>query len=301
MVDRGKPDLAVVVPSVNGWGDLAGCLRALEAQPNGVALEVIVADRVGEDVRERVRREHPEVRLLEAPAGTTIPRLREMAFGAARADVVGVIEDHVIVPPDWAERMLAEHQGGAEVVGGAVDNAARDRVVDWAAFLCEYSHCLVPPPRGPAPWLTGNNVTYRRALLERFRATIAEGGWENRLHDAMKAAGIALESRPDIVVGHQKHYTVGEYVHQRYLYSRSYAGVRVAGAGIRRRSAYGFAVCALPPLLFYRIVTNVLRTGRYRRELALSLPLLAIFVIAWAWGEAVGSWFGPGDALEKVR
>jgi len=300
MADLARPDLAVVVPSVNGWGDLGGCLRALGEQEDGVTVEVIVADRLGEEVRGPVRKEHPRVRLLEAPPGTTIPRLRQMAFAAARADVVGVIEDHVVVPRDWARRMLAEHRGGAEIVGGAVDNAARDRLVDWAAFLCEYSHCLVPPPRGPAPWLTGNNVTYRRALLDRFKDTIAEGGWENRLHDAIREAGIPLESRPDIVVGHKKHYTVGEYVSQRYLYSRSYAGVRVANAAPARRLVFGFAAMALPPLLLFRIFTNVLRTGRYRRELVLSLPLLAVFVVAWAWGEVAGSWFGPGDALGKV-
>ncbi len=299
MTDAAAPDLAVVVPSVNGWGDLEGCLDALAAQSDGVTLEVLVADRVGEPVRGALRA-RAGVRLLEAPPGTTIPALRAMAFAAARADVVGVIEDHVIVPPDWAARMLAAHREGAQVVGGAVENAARERLVDVAAFLCEYSHCLVPPPAGPAPWVTGNNVTYRRRLLERFKGVIALGGWENLLHDAMRDAGVPLMSRPDISVGHKKHYTVAEYVTQRYLYSRSYAGSRVAGAPLGKRLFYGAAACALPPLLLARIVSNVRRAGRYQRELIRSLPLLAAFVVAWAAGEAVGSWFGAGDALGKV-
>ena len=299
MAEGATPDLAVVVPSVNGWGDLAGCLDALAAQSDGVTLEVLVADRVGEPVRSAVRA-RAGVRLLEAPPGTTIPALRAMAFAVARADVVGVIEDHVIVPPDWAARMLAAHREGAEVVGGAVENAARGRVVDEAAFLCEYSHCLVPPPAGPAPWVTGNNVTYRRRLLDRFKDVIARGGWENLLHDAMRDAGVPLMSRPDIRVGHLKHYTVAEYMTQRYLYSRSYAGTRVSGAPLWRRLFYGAAAFALPPLLLARIVSNVRRAGRYRRELILSLPLLVVFVVAWAAGEVVGSWFGAGDALGKV-
>ncbi|MBA2390025.1 MAG: glycosyltransferase [Geodermatophilaceae bacterium] len=299
MLKTGAPHLSIVIPSVNGWGDLEGCLAALAIQVDHVDLEVIVADRVGDSVRGPLRNHYPEVRLLEAGPDVTIPDLRALAFEQARAEVVGVIEDHVIVPPDWAERMLEAHSAGAEVVGGAVDNAADQRWVDWAAFLCEYSHCLVPPT-GPADWVTGNNVTYRRTLLQRFRDTVGQGRWENHLHDAMRDAGITLVSRPDIRVGHKKHYTAAEYLHQRYLYARSYAGMRLRGAGTWRKLGYGSAALALPPLLFTRIVSRVLRSGRHRRELMRSLPLLALFVTAWATGEVVGYWRGDGDSLQKV-
>jgi hypothetical protein len=294
------PDLSVVVPSVNGWSDLEGCLAALAAQRNGARVEVLLADRVGPDLRDRVRARFPEVRVLEAPADTSIPRLRALAFEAAGAPVVGVIEDHVLVPPDWAARMLAAHRDGARAVGGAVANAATERFVDVAAFLCEYSHCLAPPPAGPASWLTGNNVTYRRELLERFRAVIAREEWENALHDALRAEGVTLTSRPDIVVGHRKHVTVAEYGVQRFLYSRSFAGARVRDAGPARRVAYGLASFLLPPLLLWRLIGNVRRSGRHGGALVRALPLLGLWVTAGAAGEVVGSWFGAGDALRKV-
>ncbi len=291
--------LTVIVPSVNGWGDLEGCLAALDGQSGGDHLDIIVADRVGAAVRDRVRARFPRVRLLEAPARTTIPALRRLAFAAATADVVGVIEDHVIVPPDWATRMLAAHAAGAQVVGGAVVNAATERLVDWAAFLCEYSHCL-RPAAGHAEWLPGNNVTYRRALLARFADQLADDRWEDHLHGLLRAAGVGLECRPDIVVGHKKHYTAGEYAGQRFLYSRSFAGARVKGAGAARRALYGAAACALPPLLLARVTARVWRDGRHRGYLVASMPLLTVFVIAWAAGEVVGAWLGPGDALERV-
>lgn len=293
-----RPDLSVVVPSVNGWGDLEGCLRALAAQ-EGARVEVLVADRVGAAVREPLRRIFPGVVLLEAERNATIPALRRRAFRAARADVVGVIEDHVLVPPDWARRMLALHAEGHQVVGGAVENAATTTLVDWSAFLCEYHHCLAPP-RGNAAWVTGNNVTYRRALLERFGDVLSDDRWENHLHDAIRDAGIPLESRPELVVGHKKHYTVGEYVGQRFLYSRSYAGARLAGAPAWRRAVYGAAAAALPPLLLWRIVKAVRTSGRFAPELVRSLPLLVVYVVSWAAGETAGAWFGAGSALSRV-
>ena len=77
-------DLTVVVPSVNGWSDLDGCLRALVPERSSVRLEVLVADRCGEPVRQRVRANYPWVKLIEAPAATTFPSLRAMAFAEAR-------------------------------------------------------------------------------------------------------------------------------------------------------------------------------------------------------------------------
>lgn len=300
MSDEQRPELSVVVPSVNGWADLQAALEALYAQQGGVKLEVVVVERVGETVRAALKQRFPQARVIEVTPQVTIPQMRAMAFEAAQAEVVGVIEDHVIVPPDWAARMLAAQAEGAQVVGGAVDNAATEKLVDWAAFLCEYSHCLTPPPNGPAPWVTGNNVVYHKSLLLRFRHMLRQGRWEDALHNAFKEAGIALISRPDICVGHKKHYSIGEYVSQRFLYSRAYAALRVQDASFGKRLLYGCAALALPPLIYWRVVSQVLKSGRYQAELLRSLPLLALFAVSWAVGEAMGYWRGDGGALARV-
>ncbi|HET9799816.1 MAG TPA: glycosyltransferase family A protein [Gemmatimonadaceae bacterium] len=292
-------ELSVVVPSVNGLGDLIGCLEALEAQTD-VSLEPIVVDRLGEVVRDAVRRRFPSARVIAVPAGTTIPRMREVAFAAATGDAIAVIEDHVVVPSGWARALLEARRETGAVVGGSIDNAARSSVIDWAAFLCEYSHCITPLPSGPSSALPGNNVVYDRELLARYRNVIAEGKWENNLHDAMHRDGVPMVLRPDIGVGHKKHYTVSEYLSQRFLYARSYAGERVRGMPLTRRLAYGAAAFALPPLLMYRTVARVLAKRRYRVQLALSIPLLVVFIASWTAGEIVGYWMGPADSLSRV-
>jgi hypothetical protein len=292
-------ELSVVVPSVNGLGDLAGCIAALEAQSD-VQPEILVVDRLGDGVRAEVARRFPRVKLIAVPSDTTIPRMREIAFAAATADAVAVIEDHVIVPRGWARALLDARRETGAVVGGSIDNAARSSVVDWAAFLCEYSHCITPLPSGPTNALPGNNVIYDRALLQRYRDTIAAGKWENHLHDAMHRDGVPMVLRPEIGVGHKKHYTVGEYLSQRFLYARSYAGERVKGMPLMKRLSYGAAAFALPPLLMYRTVTRVLAKRRYRMQLILSIPLLVLFIASWTAGEIVGYWMGPADSLSRV-
>jgi hypothetical protein len=77
--------------------------------------------------------------------------------------------------------------------------------------------------------------------------------------------------------------------------------MKLAKAGQIQKFAYGLSTLALPPILFYRTVWRVLKARRHKRELIRSLPLLVLFVTAWAFGEAVGYWRGPGNTLAKVR
>lgn len=293
--------LSVVIPSVNGWCDLADCLAALERQRATAAIEVLVIDRVGEPLRRNVAVHFPAARVIAVDHATTIPRMRAIAFRAAKGTSIAVIEDHVLVPDGWARALLDAQRDGAPVVGGSVENAATERLVDWAAFLCEYSHCIPPIPAGRVDWLTGNNVIYPRDLVQRHLAVLDAGGWENLLHEALRGEGIPLTCHPEIQVLHKKHYTLGEYFSQRYLYARSYAGVRFAGVRSPKRFAYGLASLALPPVLFMRIVQRVRSKGRHQRELRRSMPLIGLFVFAWAAGEVVGYLAGPGSSLSRVR
>ncbi|CAN5155451.1 hypothetical protein BH09GEM1_BH09GEM1_41280 [soil metagenome] len=302
------PVLSVVVPSVNTLADVERTLAALEREQASVAIEVLLVDRLGESVRAAVRSRHPSVRILETSPTATIPAMRKQAFEAATGVFVAVIEDHVIVPPGWAAALIAaevaarkDAGNGDAVVGGSVENAATGKIVDWAAFLCEYSHCITPMPSGPSDWVTGNNVIYPRALLQRYVDKLSPDQWENYLHGLMKDDGVTLVLRPEITVGHEKYYTLGEYLSQRYLYARSYAGARVSGASLPKRLAFGLAAAALPPVLFARTIQRILAKKRHRAQLVMSIPMIAIFVCAWAWGEVMGSWFGAGDSLQKVR
>lgn len=297
-----RPDLSIVIPSVSGRASLIDCLDAVHANATvDLALEILVVDRCGESLRSEIRHRYRDVVIEVVSADTPIPRMREVAMRRASADAVAVIEDHVIVPCGWARQMLDALAAGADVVGGSVDNGATERTCDWAAFLCEYSHLLPPLPDGPTGTVTGNNVVYRRAVLEQYWDTLSAGHWEDRLHAEMRRNGVAMTCHSEICVRHKMPLGVQEYLSQRYLYARAYSGLRSATMSAVRRVAYGCGAMALPPVLLLRIIRRVIATRRYYAELVRSLPLLVLFVCAWAVGEAVGYAVGPGDALARVR
>jgi hypothetical protein len=290
--------LAVVVASVNGLPYLADCLAALDH--NCPHAEVIVADWTDPATREIVRERWPRVRLLSFDEPMAVPELRAAGIAEARAPHVAVIEDHCLVGPGWAERILAAHAAGHAVVGGGVRNGATSRVRDWAAFLCEYSEHMDPVPDGPVTSLPGMNVSYDRRALAAIDSLLREGYWESWLHPRLQRAGFRLWSDAGLVLDHVKEFEVTEFVSQRYHYARSHAGMRNAELG-PRRAIYLLGSPLLVPLLYFRIARNVLRRRSHRRELLAATPLLLVYLGVWSGGEAVGYALGGGRSLLKVR
>jgi hypothetical protein len=293
-----SPPLSVVVASVNGFPYLGRCLDALaEHAPQA---EVIVADCTDEETRRRVRAGWPSVTLLPADRPSTVPELRAAGIFAASAPHVAVIEDHCVVGPGWADRILAAHGAGQAVVGGPVRNAATRRLRDWAAFFCEYSAFMEPLPAGPIGDLPGMNVSYDRPALAAIDDLLRAGRWETWLHPRLRARGFALHCDAGLIIHHDRDFGVREFLGQRYQYSRSYAGLRNADLG-RRRLAYALGWPLLVPLLYLRMARHVFRRRRHRREFLAATPLVLLYTLAWAVGEGVGYASGGGDSLLKVR
>lgn len=293
-----SPELSVVVASVNGFPYLGSCLDALTARCP--AAEVIVADATDERTRERVRAGWPGVRLLSFDPGATVPELRAAGIFAASAPYVAVIEDHCIVQNGWADRLLAAHASGHEVVGGPIRNVATRRARDRAAFLCEYSEYMEPLPAGEPRGLPGMNVSYGRKAIAAMEDLLRAGLWETWWHARLRSEGFQLHADPAAVVAHDKDFGIREFLSQRYHYSRSYAGLRNPELGWKRvLYAVGFPL--LPPLLTLRIARNAARRPGGLRLLAGVGPLVLLYVSVWALGEGIGYAFGGGRSLERVR
>jgi len=298
----GNKKISVVIPSVNGLPIIKECLESIYRQKNSDIAEVIVVDCTDERTRKVVRETFKEVILIYPQKKKPIPELRAIGIKEAKCDILALIEDHCLVPEDWFTEILKAHESDYVAIGGAVENACQDRVLDWATFFCEYSAFIQPAPSGTIKILPGNNVSYKRNRIQDILDdAIDKGVWEGFIHQKLIERGYELFSTPSLVVFHKKAFGFFEFLAQRFYYSQSFAGMRNSEFSFIKRIMYSMLCLFLPLLLMFRLCVNVLPKGRLRKEFVLSTPILFIFTIVWTAGECWGYLFGPGNSLLYIK
>jgi glycosyltransferase involved in cell wall biosynthesis len=298
-----RPSISVVIPSLGGLDSLDACLDALAQQTLSSEAEVIVVDCGVAGIEDLVHSRYPQTKLLSFTEPKSIPEMRALGLKHSQGAIVTITEDHCVPESHWFERILSAHKARHGVIGGAVENdPSITRLVDWAVFFCEYVRYMNPVADGEVTDLPGNNVSYRREFLAHV-SDLLEGGnsWEGDLHARLRERGVILYSDPSIVVYHKKEFALRYFLSQRYHYSRSYTGMRTQAAPGPMRFIRAALCCVLPPILTLRIARWVFGKKRHVGMLFLTLPLILLFTIVWAWGELIGHLFGPGDSLSRVE
>lgn len=297
-----RPDLTVVIASVNGLPYPLQCLDALAEQRTVAELEVVVADCTGPATAAAIRERHPWVRLVTFDGQRSVPALRAAGVAQATGRLVAVTEDHCVPRPEWVRALIdGQRRTGWAAVGGGVEIGATDRAIDWAVYFCEYADLMSPVTAGPARAVPGMNVAYDMDQLDPIRHVFTEGLWENVIHDRIREAGFEIGLDPAVVVDHCKHFTIAMFFSERFHYSRAYAGNRVADANLATRVLWAVKSVALPPLVAFRIVRAVASKRRHGIRLLRTAHLIALFSVVWSVGELVGYLAGPGDSLVKIR
>jgi glycosyltransferase involved in cell wall biosynthesis len=298
-----KPALSIVIASVNGYRYIAQCLRSLEKQRAKEHAEVIVAECSGDDTAHWVAEEYPHVKVIPISTPRSIPELRSIGIREAKADIVATAEDHCLFDEHWYAQILKAHQANPQpAIGGAVENGSRERLVDWAAYICEYGKFMLPFAPGSSTDLPGPNVSYKRDILEQTCGDLLDRGvWENVLHGRLLSWGMELRLDPSIVVYHAKTFGFWEFLTQRYYFGRSYAAVRVATAPRRVRLFFVAISLLLPPLFLWRYARYFVAKRRFIKEVLKTFPLLVLFAVAWSVGEFFGYAFGDGGASLRVK
>lgn len=292
-------ELSIVLAAAHSRAGLEACLTSLNEQIAGGETEVIAVCNYCEVAGRSIQEAFPFVQLIDAPPGTTVPELRTLGIHAATGRMVALLEDNSIVAPTWCRAIRRAHDASHAIVGGAVERVGTHRAVDWAVYFYEYGKYMLPCVEGESATLSGNNVSYKRALLQEVEHEFRDGFFEAFLHERLRGQGRTLYMAPDAVVYHTMNYRVGDVLVQTYHHGRHYAGRRVAVAS--RVTRFGFAAGStlLPLILPMRIAQLVLQRRRHLWELTVAMPYLVLFMTSWACGELMGYLCGEGESVRQ--
>jgi glycosyltransferase involved in cell wall biosynthesis len=296
------PELSVVVASANGRDSLARCLAALERSSEPLEV-IVVADASAQAAAKQVIGDGSGIVLVRLEGRRTIPELRSAGIRRAHAAIVAIVGDHYEVDPRWASAVLASHRRHPRAaIGGAVENASGDRLVDRAAYLCEYHPFMPPFAEHASTTLPGPNASYDRDVLERECPDLLDrGAWDHVLHERLASRGVRSWMDPSIVASYTKRLTAAEFLTQRYRFGRSYGAASAATAPLGRRLLRAAAAPAIVVLQLWRTTARAVADPRTRRWALPCWPLFALSAVAWSAGEAMGYAFGDGGASLDVR
>lgn len=298
-----RPPLSVIVATTQPWPEIRLSLDSLYLQACEAGAEIIVADATGRGLPDDAR--YPRARRLVG-LGKTVFQLRALAMAESTGEIVAVTEDHCRVAPDWCAQILRAHREWpqAAVIGGAVENGATARLIDWANFFITNGPYLLPIPAGERPDVTGQAcISYKRRVVpSEFPAIgMVEADYKQRL----RARGEKFVNDDRIVVAHVQ--SLGFYgscaIH--YHDGRSTAGLRLPRISFFTRLLNIAKGAAFPLRVLFQTARVTLRIAvrkpRHRRRALAAAPLVASLFCFHLAGEWVGYIAGPGDSPSRMR
>lgn len=294
--------LSVVVTIVDGGAALDRCLSALATQDLTEPIEVLVPVDDSINGLGPLRARFPKVRWValgpvptERPPATPagqhelFDRRRAVGLREARGPLVGILEDRGVPAGDWARRALELHATRPEeVIGGAVANGV-DRVLNWAAYICDFGRYHPGLAAGSRPFVTDTNVVYKREALARTESLWRDRYHETTVHWALMREGGTLRFEPSLrTVQHRDGLTLGGLLRERLAWGRLFAYTRAREIGTRRRLALAALASALPLLLGVRHLRRHLADPTTRGAALRATPAMLLLLVAWALGESLG-------------
>ncbi|MDH3444636.1 MAG: glycosyltransferase [Deltaproteobacteria bacterium] len=277
---------------------------ALCAQTASESMEIIIVDLASASIPRLMAGPKASVVYLSRPDIQRWGQARAEAVRAAHAPVMAFIEDHCFPARHWAEKLIEAHAGPWAAVGYAFTNANPQSYISRAAMLARYGLFAHPARSGPARYISGNNVSYKRDILlqlgERLE-TFLDIDFNLQEELIRKERPMFVEARA--LAAHQNYTSLAGECRTGRPYCRLLAANRA------RVNAWGKPRCLLYGLLA-PLWAPVVRLVRLAYSLRNRSALWPAFVTGFPWiiamylsdavGESAGYLLGSGDAEREV-
>jgi len=199
--------VSVIIPVRNEAAGIGGLVREVIAQaPAGVTVEVIVVDDGSTDgTAEAAAAAGARVVALENGGNPAIGRNRGALLAAG--DLLVFLDADCRPAPGWLARLLAGHDAGAAVVGGALDLPRGLSPMARCDYYCGWYHVHSRRPAGEVPNHPPGNLSVRRRDFARTpgfteQQPVAYAHEELAWQAEVRRAGGRIQFEPAAIVYH---------------------------------------------------------------------------------------------------
>jgi glycosyltransferase involved in cell wall biosynthesis len=291
--------VSVVIPARDEERTIGRTLEAVFAQEiPGVDLEVVVVDDGSTDATAAVASgSGARVVRLRRGEGGSPGAARNRGATAATGDPVVFLDADCAPAPGWLEALLAAHEGGEVVVGGALDAPPGLPATARCDHYCGSYHVHPERPAGYVPNHPPANLSVRRDAFAEgggFAESLplADGHEELPWQARLGRRGVRIRFEPRAVVFHHNRVGLGNLFRRHYRWGYSALEGKAATGACRWPWLYRrprLLVAASFPLAFAHTGHTLLCWLRHRRtEPLLFSPLILAARLSYAAGLAAG-------------
>jgi hypothetical protein len=283
--------LTAVLIMPRGFAEMAEALRHLQAQTRCDAIEVVLvhtpayAD-IDRGAFTRFRR------FVTVPVGgiPTIAFAFVAALDAATGDVIALVEDHVLLDPEWAAAVMAAHGRPCAAVAPRLANANPATAISWANFVASFSDAVVARPAGPVDSGPGHNTSYKTAVLRQYRSELLTLYQSERVfHYRLREDGHVILHEPHARQAHLNISVPREAVGHAFLGGILFGTYRARAMGVVEKTARTALAPLVPAVRLWRTWRTLSGTADLMMPAA-AWALLPVLLISHAAGEAMGYW-----------
>jgi glycosyltransferase involved in cell wall biosynthesis len=307
--------VSVVIPARNEARAISAVIHAVQAQGHaGLALEIIVVDDGSDDDTAAVARVAGALVLeLEGMTdGGNPARARNCGAAMATGDPIVFLDADCTPAAGWLTRLLAAHDAGAAVVGGALDLPQRLPITARCDYYCGWYHVHSGRRAGTVPNHPPGNLSVRRRVFATSagfteQQPVAYAHEELAWQGEVQRSGGRIVFEPRAIVLHHNRPGFKNLLKRNYRWGYSAIESKAATGAARHAWAYrhpAFLVAASVPLAIAStgyVIGCWLRAGVV--EPLIMFPAVLAARLAYSAGLAAGGirWIRHGALAPVTR
>jgi GT2 family glycosyltransferase len=279
------PRVSVIIPAYNSEGTITATLEALERQAFTDFETIVVDSSPGEATARLMADRFPDVTYHHSAQRLLPHGARNRGVEFAQGELLVFTDPDCVAGPDWLARLVAAHDQGHPVVGGAIE--VDGGWIEQGIHLSKFSAWTGGGPAGTRADLATANVLWDRSLITRVGPfPTDEWSGDTELSWRARAEGVELRFEPGAVVSHTHVTGIRAAWRERYVRGKDFAGMRMRVEQWSRPLAAVrlLAVPLVPALLLARALGRARRGDDLRRAI-LTAPIQLFAYLGWSLGE----------------
>lgn len=208
---------SVIIPSYKQKHVIFGALTSVLRQKTDFSYEVIVVESSGDDTADLIRRQYPQIKVIELRERAFPGTARNHAIRIARGEYFAFTDTDCIVDENWLQELVNSHRRGYEVVGGIVHNGTPKSMMGTVDYLLEFNELIRSNETTDNSHFGTCNLSIHKDIFQQHGLFIDQVKGSDSLYcRRVKEKGVDLFYQPKAAIWHRNRTDLSKIIKNQY-------------------------------------------------------------------------------------